>query len=92
MEAEKIQRLLYKYSSGATTPDDLKEIENLIEQGVIKLEDLQGFEKLESQLFKLETPTPSLNLDDKFYQMLRREKEINEMFNWKNWLSNYSNP
>jgi len=87
MEAGKIQRLLYKYNSGGATPDDLKEIENLIEQGGIKLEDLQGFKKLENQLFKLETPVPSLDLDDKFYQMLKREKDTNKIFNWKNFFS-----
>ncbi len=87
MEAEKIQGLLYKYNSGGATPDDLKEIENLIEHGGIKLEDLEGFEKLENQLFKLETPVPSLDLDDKFHQMLKMEKNKDKIFNWKSFFS-----
>lgn len=87
MEAEKIQHLLNKYNSGRAIPEERKEIENLIEQGKINLEELDGFEKLEHQISMLETPAPSLDLDHKFHQMLKKEQHADKIFQWKKFFS-----
>jgi hypothetical protein len=86
MEANKIQRLLYNYNSGEASPDDLKAIEDLIEQGKITLEELEGLEMLQSQIVKLETPETSSDLDAKFHAMLRKEKGVDGL-SWKNFFS-----
>jgi hypothetical protein len=86
MEPNKIQRLLYNYNSGEASPDDLKAIEDLIEQGKITLEELEGMTMLQSQIVKLETPEISSDLDSKFHAMLRKEKGA-EGTGWKNFFS-----
>jgi hypothetical protein len=87
MEREKIQHLLYKYNAGAAKPAEIKEIEDLIEQGMIQLEDLEGFEKLENQVFALETPVPSIALDEQFRHMLKAEQEIMNGLWWKRFFT-----
>lgn len=83
----KVQQLLDRYNSGTAMPDDLKEIENLLENGKIDIENLQGFEQLENRISRLETPAPSLHLDEQFYKMLKREKKGLKSFTWKNFFS-----
>jgi len=83
----KVQQLLDRYNSGTAMPDDLKEIENLLENGKIAIENLQGFEQLENRISMLETPAPSLNLDEQFYKMLKREKKGLKSFTWKTFFS-----
>src|SRR3990170_3353324 len=83
----KVQQLLDRYNSGTAMPDDLKEIENLLENGKIAIENLQGFEQLENRISMLETPAPSLNLDEQFYKMLKREKKGIKSFTWKSFFS-----
>ena len=55
MEAEKIQHLLFKYNAGEAGPGEIKEIENLIEQGTIQLEDIEGFGKMSDQIVAIES-------------------------------------
>lgn len=87
MEQQQIQQLLYRYNSGESEPEEIMQIEQLIEQGRISLEDIQGFEKLEQQIVRLESPEPSTTLDDRFRQMIRDETKIAERFDWKNLFS-----
>ena len=84
MKSEKIQVLISKYNAMLADPAELKEIEQLIEQGEIELKDLQELHFMEQGIFKIETASPSLGLDDKFYEMLQREKKPAKSFNWKN--------
>ena len=81
MEAEKIQHLLFKYNAGEAGPGEIKEIENLIEQGTIQLEDIEGFGKMSDQIVAIETPVPSRSLDEKFHQMMKQERGIDEKTN-----------
>ncbi len=83
MEAEKIHQLLIKFNSGDAKPAEIKQIENLIEQGAIQMEDVEGFKKLNERILNLETPEPSLSLDDRFHQMLKKEKQATKTFDWK---------
>ena len=87
MEAEKIQHLLFKYNTGEAVPGEIKEIENLIEQGRIQLEDIEGFGKMSDQIVAMKTPEPSPLLDEKFRQMMKQERGISKWSGWKNFFS-----
>jgi hypothetical protein len=87
MEAEKIQHLLFKYNAGEAGPGEIKEIENLIDQGTIQLDDIEGFGKISDQIVAIESPDPSRALDEKFHQMMRQEKELGKKPVWKNFFS-----
>ena len=87
MEAEKIQHLLFKYNAGEAGPGEIKEIENLIEQGTIQLEDIEGFGKMSDQIVAIEAPVPSRSLDEKFHQMMKQERGIEKKPIWKNFFT-----
>jgi uncharacterized protein (UPF0147 family) len=73
MERERITELIKKYNAMLADPAELKEIENLIERGDIELSDLKSLHTIEDGVMKIETPLPSMKLDDSFYAMLRKE-------------------
>jgi hypothetical protein len=83
----KVQQLLDRYNAGNARPDDLKEIENLLEAGEIALEHLHGFQQLEDRILKLEAPGPSPDLDDRFHQMVKQEKKAHKSFSWERFFS-----
>jgi len=87
MKAEKIQELISKYNAMLADPAELKEIERLIEQGEIDVNDLQELHIIQEGLFKMEPSSPSLRLDDNFYEMLRQEKAPAKSFLWKNFFT-----
>jgi hypothetical protein len=87
MEAEKIKDLLFKYNAGDAGPGEIREIENLIEQGTIQLDDIEGFGKMSDQIVAIETPGPSRSLDEKFHQMMRQERGVAKKAIWKNFFS-----
>jgi hypothetical protein len=87
MNQEKISLLLNKYHSGTVSDEDLLMIENLLEKGLIELHDLKDMSQLEEQVSKLETPSPSIRLDDQFYQMLAREKRAQRGFSFGDWFA-----
>ena len=87
MKSEKIQELISKYNAMLADPAELKEIEQLLEQGEIDLNDLQELRIMEEGLFKMETPSPSLRLDDTFYEMLQQEKKPKKTFKWRNFFA-----
>jgi hypothetical protein len=87
MNDERISALLTKYHSGTTTDEELLIIENLIEKGLVDLTDLRDVHELQMQMEKLETPAPSLQLDDRFYEMLANEKKSQRGFNFASWFS-----
>jgi hypothetical protein len=87
MEAKKIHQLLIKFNSGVAEPTEIKQIENLIEQGLIQMEDIEGFNKLDERILRLETPEPSLSLDDRFHQMLLKETQATKTFDWKSFFT-----
>jgi hypothetical protein len=87
MDQEKISELLQKYHAGACDGQDLLLMENLLEKGLIHLEDIDDLSSLELQVEKLELPEPPITLDDKFYQLLSKEKITARKFNFSEWFS-----
>jgi hypothetical protein len=83
MKTERIKELVNKYNAMLADPAELKEIEQLIEKGIIDIEDLQELHAIEERVFTMEAPSPSLSLDDKFYDMLQKEKRPAKVFSWK---------
>lgn len=87
MEQERIQELVMKYNEGQADPSEIKIIENLIEQGAIELSQLRELNALNEQVMKLDSPMPSTDLDDQFYQMLSSMKKKSTGFSWKTFFS-----
>jgi hypothetical protein len=87
MKQDKINDLI-----GLTDPSEVHQLEQLIEEGKVDLTQLRSLDILEERLLSIETPTPSLAMDDKFYAMLGKEKKKQESssvsftISW-NWLA-----
>src|SRR5689334_9400990 len=75
MEQNKIDELVAKYNEGLTDPSEVQQLEQLIEEGKVELTQLRSLDLLEDRLIAIESPSPSLALDDKFYAMLSKEKK-----------------
>jgi len=87
MKTERIKELVDKYNAMLADPAELKEIEQLIEKGIIDIDDLHELHALEERVFSIESSVPSLSLDDKFYDMLQKEKKPANTFSWKNFFA-----
>ncbi len=87
MKSERIQELIFKYNNMQADSREMKEIESLVESGEIDLKDMADVTELEQRVTEFAVPSPSLNLDDKFYQMLREEKGHAKSFAWKNFFT-----
>jgi len=75
MEKQRIDELIARYNAGLATSADQKQLEHLLEQGIIQVHQLQELTALEDQLVKLNEPVSSKNLDEQFYSMLKMEKQ-----------------
>ncbi len=75
MEKDKINMLIEKYNAGVADPSEINMLESLIEQGEVSLTQLTDLSLLHEQLMQAELPSPSLELDHKFYAMLSAEKK-----------------
>lgn len=80
MEKEKVKELVAKYNAGLTDPFEVTELEQLIEQGVVSLTDLHDLTQLEEAVANVQSAAPSLELDHKFYAMMREEKRKSKKF------------
>jgi len=78
MEQNKIDELIAKYNEGLTDPLEVQQVEQLIEEGKIDLTQLRSLDILDQRLLSIESPSPSLAMDDKFYTMLAKEKRRQE--------------
>jgi hypothetical protein len=87
MNTQRIKELVDKYNAMLADPAELKEIEQLIEKGIIDIDDLRELHALEERVLSIETPSPSLSLDDKFYDMLQKEKKPENTFSWKKFFA-----
>jgi len=76
MEKKQIDDLLAKYNEGLADPAEVKSIEQLIEAGEVYLTQLRELDFFDKQLQKMESPAPSMNLNDRFYAALAREKKL----------------
>lgn len=81
-----IQNLINKYNEGLAGPAEVAELEKLIESGQVAITDLRNLSLLDERIIKMESLTPSLDLDHKFYAMLANEKKSiakqSSSFNW----------
>lgn len=82
MEQERIEELIVKYNEGQADPAEIKLIEQLIEEGKIELSQLRELHALEDQVIAMNSPEPSADLDDNFYQMLKTMKAKEKGFSW----------
>jgi uncharacterized protein (UPF0147 family) len=87
MEQVNIGALLTKYNAGQANAEEVKMIEKCIEEGVIDLADLHDLNLLNEQVIHVEDPSPSLQLDDRFYHMLAQEKKQAKTFSWKQFFA-----
>jgi hypothetical protein len=87
MDQERIVALLKKYRFGEATDEDILLIENLMEQDLIQLEDFDDMKVLEKKIDHLETPSPSLSLDNNFYKMLAAERKSQKSPAFSDWFS-----
>ena len=87
MEQEKIQELIMKYNEGQADPSEIKMIERLIEEGIIELSQLKELSLLEEQVLKIQSPIPTVELDDQFYKLLSSMKKESKGFSWTSFFS-----
>ncbi len=89
MEQKSVEELIAKYNAGLVDPAEINQLENLIEEGVVPLTALTSLEKLDHQILIAKGPAPSMNLDHKFYTLLKKEKKKAESkffsINWPQW-------
>lgn len=89
MDVERIQELIAKYNAMTADPSELREIEGLIENGIIDTNDLIELRAMDEGLERLEEPVPPMSLDLKFYSMLDAEKKAmhSRKFSWSEFFS-----
>lgn len=82
MEQQGIKELILKYNEGLADPVEVRNLEQLIEDGVVSLTDLKNLNLLDEHISIMNDPMPSMELDNRFYAMLNEEKKRAG----KNWL------
>jgi hypothetical protein len=87
MENKQIQELVVRYNTQQASSEDVKQIELLLEKGAIALEDLKEADQMIDQVSRIDFPSPSLDLDDRFYQMLALERKVKGSFSWREFFS-----
>jgi len=83
----RIQDLLARHQAGSLSENEMKELELLIETGKVNIEDLENLQALDNRLMKLSNPSPSLNLDAAFHEMLSKQKKSGMNFSWGKFFS-----
>lgn len=93
MEANKIDELVAKYNEGLADPSEVQQIEFLLESGHVEFTQLRSLQLLDDRLARIEAPAPSLRMDDQFYSMLSKARQMsasksffNTVFDWS-WLA-----
>jgi hypothetical protein len=91
METKQKGELIAKYNEGLADPAEVRLIEQLIESGEIDLIELRELTDLDKQIQKMESVSPSMNLDDQFYAALNKEKSalkgISNSISFPSWSS-----
>lgn len=84
-----IQNLINKYNEGLADPAEVAELEKLIEGGQVAITDLRSLALLDKRIVKMESLSPSMDLDDKFYAALAKEKKSitkpQSSFQWRSF-------
>ncbi len=87
MSHDEIKRLLDRFRAGEASAADRAGIEQLLSEGTISLEDLEGLSELEAQVMRLADPSPSASLDKSFYGMLTDERRKNRAAAWADFFA-----
>lgn len=88
MNTDRIKELTDKYNAGMVTPMELHELERFIQQGDVALDDLHDIKNFDDRLAGLVSPTPDLNLDRRFHEMLENEKRtLMKQFSWRTFFT-----
>jgi hypothetical protein len=87
MDQEKINKLIAKYNQQQADPSEVNEVEQLLEAGKIELHQLDTLHKIHERVMEVKMPIPSANLDDIFYQMLKKMQVKDKRFSWHNFFS-----
>jgi hypothetical protein len=87
MEPERIQELLMKYQEGQADPSEVKEIEKLIEEGVVNLEEIPTLNHLQQHIMSMSLPQPTAELDYQFQSLLQKVKAERKGFSWSRLFS-----
>jgi hypothetical protein len=74
MERKWMDERIAKYNEGLADPAEIRQLEQWIEEGHVELTQLRELAALDEQLYKAESATPSMRLDDQFYHALANEK------------------
>jgi hypothetical protein len=77
--------LIAKFKQGILTPGEEHQLEKMIEKNEVALEELDGLQQLQDYILAIETPSPSIDLDAKFHQMLAEHKRSSMTKTWKQW-------
>ena len=87
MEKNGLEELVEKYNEGLADPSEISELEKLIENGQVAFTSLKNLSTLEDMLTNSKDPVPSIELDARFYSMLKKEsgKMKSSSFSWQ-WL------
>lgn len=72
---EKYIDLVTGYLQNDLNPDEQKKLDELIESGEINPLDLKEMEMMVGKMDSLDTPEPSSAMQDRFYSMLEKEKQ-----------------
>lgn len=85
MEKKRTEELISRYNAGLATSDEMHEIEELIEHGLINMEELGALNTLHESVLKMDVAEPSSNLDHSFYERLSLEKKSRKAFSWQSF-------
>jgi hypothetical protein len=87
MKQERIQELIAKFNSNNLSESEQREVESLIESGEVDFSAFDQLAQFGERIAKIEFPSPSRDLDDRFYQMLAIEKRSKLQSRWEAFFS-----
>ncbi|MEQ9413072.1 MAG: HEAT repeat domain-containing protein [Cyclobacteriaceae bacterium] len=90
MEKKGVEELIAKYNEGLADPAEIHELERLIEDGIVPLTALSNLSQLDDRMMATPDAQPSMEVDNRFYSMLKEEqrKVSNKnifSFQWPEW-------
>ena len=75
--------LIEKFNQQQLSAQEQTLLEQLIESGEVDIDELSSPAAMQKTVIKMEFPSPSADLDDRFYQMLALQKKRQKGFDWK---------
>ncbi|MFZ1807123.1 MAG: hypothetical protein WAU36_07880, partial [Cyclobacteriaceae bacterium] len=89
MEKKGVEELIAKYNEGLADPAEIHELERLIEDGIVPLTALSNLSQLDDKVMAAPDVQPSMEVDSKFYAMLKEEqRKVGKRtfsFQWPEW-------